>query len=728
MLRLHPVFFTQQDMRSHRLTFVFRCAENDRFPEIVHTRKMGWPVYRNNFGKEKSDELVLFYFVVKPVDEQFDVGAVADVVHGRMICAKINRVAQPAAEIPVKTGAGNCHLSYFAGKPICMKKLFDRFSAFISVNRRTVITLLFLFTALAVFASAGGGGGGGGGSDSDDGGFVALIIYIIIELLPFPYNLIAFALLIFFGYLANRKRKTRSGLNSVPSFYSIDHQVSAVPPDFMQRNPGFDQQQFFNKVGTAFNEIQLAWMNQDLSKVRRWISDGVWQRFHTQFVMMQALGQRNTMSDIRIQKLVIDQVHRDGNYDIIDVGIHFTMEDNFITDKFPELNQEGFLENVEYWSFIRKSGVKEKDMFHSQNCPNCGGQLPEKTGEVSRCEHCGTITTLGDYDWVLAEITQSVDHANESAKFSKDGTLTQKIRQAIGNDPEFSVQFVEDKASNAYMQIMSAMVMQKPERMRRFTGDPLYEQLGAKIKANPPFVFNRLYLNNVTLMDFYQHSGKDHLVLSFRRSSQRVDISGGKLMLIDAMMYTTNEVMILSRDTGAGRAKGSLYAHSCPSCGGPVGDTIDLNCSYCGAQLNSTKTEWIVTQLMDNYQYKSFMQQLHAPLTTGAGEKEIDPLYKVRDYAFNNVMMIVMADGHVSQQEIDFVNRLASKLGYDSKKLAGIFEMARNRQLVLRLPEERQKAEKVFSIMEKAAHADGHLDPREDALLADVRRHIEAMH
>lgn len=592
--------------------------------------------------------------------------------------------------------------------------------------RRALFTFLLLLIVSAALASAGGGGGGGGGGSDDDGGLL-IIIWYIIQLLPFPYNLIAIAILILLAYVGRKKKRASSGLNSVPSFNSINHQVSVVPPDFLQRNPAFNQEQFLAKVSTAFHEIQFAWMNQDLAKVRKWISDGVWQRFNTQFVMMQALGQKNTISDIAIQKMVIDSVQRDGNYDIIDVGIHFTMEDNFVTDKFPSLNQEGFLENIEYWTFIRKTGVPEKDMFHSQNCPNCGGQLPEKMGEVSRCEHCGSVTTLGDYDWVLAEITQANDHVNENNKLQKNGSLTARIRQSMSRDPEFAVQFVEDKASNAYMQIMSAMVTRKPERMRRFTGNELYETLSQKIQSSPPFVFNRLYLNNVTLMDYYVQDGKDNLVISLRRTSQRVDISSGKLMLIEAAAYSTNEYLIMSRDSGAAKAKGSLYAHSCPSCGGPVGDTIDLKCGYCGAELNSTKTEWIVTQLVDYNQYHAMAQQRHLPLTTHVNAQEVDPLYKVRDYAFNNIMMIVMADGQVSPQELEYVNKLASKLGYDKNKLAGMFDMARNRQLIIRLPEEKSKAEKVYSAMEKAAHADGHLDPREEAILSDVRKHIAAM-
>lgn len=589
------------------------------------------------------------------------------------------------------------------------------------------VFLVFLLLVSTAYASAGGGGGGSSGGHDDDGGGLFLIIYYIFRLIPFPYNFIVLAVVIVLFYLMRKKVRSNSGLNQVPSFASIDHQQSVIPADFLQRNPQFDEAAFKAKVNTAFFEIQDAWMQQDLSKVRKWISDGVWQRFNTQFVMMQALGQRNTMSDIHIQSLVIDNVQRDGNYDIIDVGIHFTMQDNFVTDRFPQLNQEGFLENVEYWTFIRKTGVQERDMFHSQNCPNCGGQLPEKMGEISRCEHCGSITTLGDYDWVLSEITQSNDYVNENRKLEKEGPLTGRIRQAMSSDADFCVQLMEDKASNAYMQIMSAVVVKKPERMRRFADNALFDRFTERIRTEAPFVFNRLYLNNVTLMDFYQAEGKDNLVIAFRRTSQRVNIASGQLQIIDMIPYATNEVMIMSRDTGAAKAKGFLYAHSCPNCGGPVGDTLDLTCGYCGAELNSTKHEWIITQLMGHQEYQSLVQARHYAMTTGAGSGDLDPLYKVRDYAFNNVMLIAFADGRIAPEELEHINHLAKKLGYDTQKLAGLFELAKNRQLTIRLPENKDEAQKVYKAMHKAAMADGNIDPAEQAILDNVEQHIAQM-
>lgn len=601
-----------------------------------------------------------------------------------------------------------------------------KFLPALSKNRKWFLFAFFLIVTSSLLASAGGGGGGGG-SDSDDGGLIGMVIYIVMHVIPFPWNFVTIAALIAIYYFGRKKFKSFSGLNKIASFDTMEQTPATIPLEFIRRNPGFNEQQFYGKVNTAFMEIQEAWMKQDLSRVRKWISDGVWQRFNTQFLTMQALGQKNLMEDIKIKKTVIADVQQDGTYDIIDVAIHFTMVDDFITEKYPQLSTEGYLENVEYWTFIRKTGVPENDIFHSQNCPSCGAQLPANMGEVGKCESCGVITTLGDYDWVLSEITQAADYVNDNQKLDKNGSLTQKIRGAMRHDHTFSVQLMEDKASNGYMQIMSALVTKKPERMRRFVDNTLFENLSEQIRKEPAFSFNRLYLNNVTLMDYYQSNGKDNMVIAFKRTAQKVSVASGKLQLIDYAPFTSNEIMVLSRDSGAGLPKGSLYAHSCPNCAGPVKDTMELNCQYCGEPLNSTKHEWIITQLLSAHQYSSLATDQELPLTTNAGVNDLDPLFKVRDYALNNVMLIVAADGVFSTEEVDFTKRLAKKLGYDNDKLAGMYDLAKNNQLTIRLPENRKGALKVYEMMLKAASADGTISAEEQKILNDIQSRISML-
>jgi len=337
------------------------------------------------------------------------------------------------------------------------------------------------------------------------------------------------------------------------------------------------------------------------------------------------------------------------------------------------------------------------------------------------------VCTLGDYDWVLSEITQADDFVNTNTRLTKSGNFTQRIRSALAADGDFSIQSIEDKASNAYMQIMTAQVTRQPQKMRRFVSDKAFETLLQRHGQQAPFVFNRLYLNSVTAIDHYRADGKDHLVVALKRTAQRVSVANERLTLLDQGMYASNEIMILSRDAGAGASKASLYAHACPACGAPIGDTLDLKCAYCGELLNSTSREWIVTALLSTEEYKALVEGKKAELATGVKTTQLDPLFAARDYVFNNALMMLGVDGDLSPDELAFGRRLARHMGYDEKKLAGLFHLAKNRALALRLPEDRKTAVKVQRLMEKAARADQNITESEQALLDEVGARIAGM-
>ena len=447
----------------------------------------------------------------------------------------------------------------------------------------------------------------------------------------------------------------------------------------------------------------------------------MYQRFNTQFIMMKQIEQVNQISDIQIQQVFIDEVETDGVYDIVHVGIQYSMYDGFESKKYTQLNDGGPLQALDFWSFIKKSGVKEKDLYHTVNCPNCGGNLPEDGGETAKCPYCSTITYLGDYDWILAEITQPDDYYNANAKYEKQGKFSRKIREQMGEKQDFSLQLLEDKASNGYMQLMTALVLKKPEITRRFVSDKLYEKIEQQIKSEPVFVFNRLYLNHVTSFDFFTENGKDNIVVALKRSSQKIKNTNSNSPQFDRSIFAQDEVLIMSRDAGAGKPLGSLYAHSCPNCGAPVKDTVDLKCTYCDAQLNSTKYEWIISDWMSASEYTQYKQAAGATFVIDKKVDDLDELFKVRDYALNNVLMMVAADGRISEEELQYVNSLAKKWNYDLNKIQGFLMLAKMNKLVVRMPQDTKQKQKIIALMEKAATLDNTITPEEQALLEQVK-------
>ncbi|MFZ3229216.1 MAG: hypothetical protein WA160_03340 [Pseudobdellovibrio sp.] len=68
-----------------------------------------------------------------------------------------------------------------------------------------------------------------------------------------------------------------------------------------------------------------------------------------------------------------------------------------------------------------------------------------KLTETGCCPYCNSYINNGEYDWVLAEITQEADYVSDVVIGSENKNLL------ISKLPDYSKQLIEDRASNAFM-------------------------------------------------------------------------------------------------------------------------------------------------------------------------------------------------------------------------------------------------------------------------------------
>jgi predicted lipid-binding transport protein (Tim44 family) len=602
-----------------------------------------------------------------------------------------------------------------------------RFSAYLIFS-----VLCFCASASVIFARAGGSGGGhssgggggsfssGGGSGfsshssgvyhSGSGGGGSLITIIIL----------GFVLLFIYVIWKSMFAAASSAFKNIPGpdakpFSSLDGAAR-----FMAANPGFSEEEFLSKVKKSFVDIQTAWGKGDIKPVRRFLSDGVYQRFSTQLAMMALLKQRDEISNINIGQVFIDSIEQDGLYDILHVSVTGGMNDRFISETDHDLDSPGGYETfTEFWSFLRKRGKGGKDLYFTQACPSCSAPLPADMTDAGNCPYCKTFVNSGEYDWILSEITQVDDYGINSYRSSKTAKLEEQTRKLFAADESFSIQLLEDKASNGYLQIQTARAFHEPARMRRFVGDKAYEKITAAFPSQK-IVFNRLYLNDVSVIAAKEEAGKNILHVSVKASFQRALLEGKDAELLDPVVTTKREILVMERDKAAAIAKGSIYAHQCPACGGPAADSLDIKCGYCGSVYNSPKSEWIISDIIDPSSYKEETKGEHFAASADPGIE--DNLYSSRDFAFNNVLVIFGADGKFEEKETAMARSLAKKWRYRGDYVDQMIEAAAAGKLSVRMPMGRERIGAILMLMEKAAAVDGTVSPEEQAVIDGVKK------
>ncbi len=174
---------------------------------------------------------------------------------------------------------------------------------------------------------------------------------------------------------------------------------------FQQTYPDFNVDAFKHKVKHIFVKLQEAWTTHKWDKARPFETDQLFQ-VHLYWIKLYQREQiRNVLTNINIQAVELVKIQKDAFYDAVTVRIHAAMID--YTESFSGRHIGGSKTTprhfTEYWTFIRRGGVKETDKTMDQ-CPNCGAEL--NIGMVGKCGYCGSKITTGEFNWVLSLIEQ----------------------------------------------------------------------------------------------------------------------------------------------------------------------------------------------------------------------------------------------------------------------------------------------------------------------------------
>jgi hypothetical protein len=212
-------------------------------------------------------------------------------------------------------------------------------------------------------------------------------------------------------------------------------------------DPGFDEARFLARVERAFHTAQASWCAQDLEPLRPFVSDGVFERFSLQIEEQQEDGWRQGMSGTRVGPLSIAHVEPGRHFDTVTVRIPFSADIHRVERETGEriagskLPRDQF---TELWSFLRRRGAKTLtgEGLIEGKCPNCGAPLTLR--QSARCAHCACLARSGQFDWVLAEITQASEWRVVPERAIPGLALLEE------RDPGFNVQMLEDRASVAF--------------------------------------------------------------------------------------------------------------------------------------------------------------------------------------------------------------------------------------------------------------------------------------
>ena len=583
-----------------------------------------------------------------------------------------------------------------------------------------LVVLAALLCSAHAFARAGGGGnytGGGGGGSGGGGDGIGALIYLAIAYPEVGVPLLIVVIVV--GIVKNRLNPDRTTARAVKKLEHIGAPSTSGLEGIRQRDPGFDSEAFLAKITKVDAAVQDAWCRGDMLPVRTFLSDGLLRRFAAQLSIIKYQGIRNAMADHQIIKSHIHAVEQDTHFDTIHVAMEATARDVEVSadlsyEEAMKLAAKARKETyTEIWSFLRRPGAKTLTGGGAVDgyCPSCGA--PIQMGQATRCEHCEVLINSGDYDWVLAEITQPIEWRPSST-----GTV-RGIEELSSRDPGFNRQAAEDRGSYVFWRWVEALVTADVGPLAKCASPEMKARMVDQVKGGPAALF-KTAVGSVDLVacEVGADGGRDHYYAKVLWSSAR----SGK-----AAPAPSGNVLMLGRKAGATDSGGLSYAR-CPECQGPLGENDAPTCEYCGADLSAGNADWVLDAVLRQEEMRvSSAGQQPVAGTEDVGEIPVwatpdmgNP--RERTLLLMRMAAVVMADGVVTKQEHKLLKSASKRWAVPIESIKPILEGQVDPETLSTMRP--SNPDGFLSGLVSAALIDGRIDSKEEKLLLDVARNL----
>lgn len=614
-----------------------------------------------------------------------------------------------------------------------MKKMRARWIARLSPLVLSIIAL----TAFNALARIGGGenfDSGNSSNDSSGGGDASFVVDILVWLvLEHPAVGIPLTIIVIVGYLIWRKMNdgdtsTRKAIDKAEterrtsvSASAVDGWVSALKA----KDANFDLMKFFDRTKREFLELQDAWFKRNLEPVRKYLSDATFQRLVTQAKLMELLGVRDAIADPQVLDLQIIGLEQNDSYDTVHIRVTAQLCDddapaNFTDEQALALARKKKPEQfTEVWTFVRKPGTQTKvegDVSQGK-CPNCGAEF---TGGASNtCEYCGAIVNSGNFDWVLAEITQG-------SQFQPHPMVPEGLAKARQTDASLTTEALEDRASLIFWKWVESQTLADAGRLAKVAVPAFQEEVKGGIEhlsaQGKQKFFVECAVGGVNTQQLTQVGGKDVAAVEIKWSAKiGIGPKGGKPPALPSQPQ--RYVMLLERKSGAvSSADNGMSTNRCPNCAAPLTDNGQPSCEFCGALLSSGEKDWVMQDFGSWEWWRSKGGQPATSRATPAAQKVPDK--DERERLVYLMAAMAMADGVVDEKE-----RALLKMASDrwSVPWANV-ELALNappasmfNKLIVKGSSE---AESFMRELVAVAMADGKIDSKEKKMLEAAAAHL----
>ena len=165
----------------------------------------------------------------------------------------------------------------------------------------------------------------------------------------------------------------------------------------------FNEAMFKTKVDNIFVKLYTCIMKGDLTDVRHYISEELYNNYINKINELISHNKRQMYDEINVKNTMIINRKILEDKEIIDVEIVSRYMDYIIDINTGDLISGDDTRRIERRNILRfEKKLNTKDFGIVRKCPGCGASI--NVNNTGKCEYCDTIFNLDDYDYILVSI------------------------------------------------------------------------------------------------------------------------------------------------------------------------------------------------------------------------------------------------------------------------------------------------------------------------------------
>ena len=165
----------------------------------------------------------------------------------------------------------------------------------------------------------------------------------------------------------------------------------------------FNEAMFKTKVDNIFVKLYTCIMKGDLTDVRHFISEELYNNYINKINELISHNKRQMYDEINVKNTMIINRKILEDKEIIDVEIVSRYMDYIIDINTGDLISGDDTRRIERRNILRfEKKLNTKDFGIVRKCPGCGASI--NVNNTGKCEYCDTIFNLDYYDYILVSI------------------------------------------------------------------------------------------------------------------------------------------------------------------------------------------------------------------------------------------------------------------------------------------------------------------------------------